>query len=180
MYRGKKTVRRGSTSNQVRVQNATRNRPITRKQSALLVCEEVQNNEHDEMFALIELTLNNKLLVVKHSDLIKFNELVKIKLGSKVLTKINDEQSTSAYVFCIGSKQQCLDELNIIKGQRNNKENVNLDNTVDDDDDPHLVTTTALTESTQKSVQYRNANISEVTDSGISIDNIQIKSNFYS
>ncbi|CAF1530158.1 unnamed protein product, partial [Rotaria sp. Silwood1] len=36
MYHGEKTVRRGGTSNQVRVQNATRNRPITRKQSALL------------------------------------------------------------------------------------------------------------------------------------------------
>ncbi|CAF4026360.1 unnamed protein product, partial [Rotaria sordida] len=160
MCRGKKPARRGGTSNQVRVQNTTRNRPITRKQSALLVCEEVQNNEHDEKFALIELTLNNKLLVVKHSDLIKWNESVKIKLGSK---------------------QQYLDELNIIKGQRNNKENVNFDNTVDDDDDDlHLVTTTALTESTQKFVQYGNANISEVTDSDISIDNIQSKSDFYS
>ncbi|CAF4144782.1 unnamed protein product, partial [Rotaria sordida] len=181
MYRGKKTVRRGGTSNQVRVQNATRNRPITRKQSALLACEEVQNNEHNEKFTLIESTLNKKLLVVKHSDLIKLNEPIKIKLGSNVLVKLNDEQSTSACVFYIGSKQQCLDELNIIQDQRNNKENLNFDNTVDDDDDdPQLVITTVLTQSTQKSAQCRNTNIPKVTDSGISIDNTQIESNFYS
>jgi hypothetical protein len=101
MYRGKKTTRRGGASNQIRVQNATRNRPITRKQSALL-CKEDQSNEHREKFALIELTLNKKLLVVNYNDLIGLNEEVRIKLGSNVLAKLNDKQSTPATVFCIG------------------------------------------------------------------------------
>ena len=99
MYRGKKATQRGGTSNQVRAHNATKSRPITRQQSALFVCEEV---EIKERFVLIQLTVNKKLLTVNFDDLLKSNERAKIKLGSKVLVEINDEKATSACVFCIG------------------------------------------------------------------------------
>ena len=54
----------------MRVHNAVRNRPITRKQSALLIDEEVQKWTYWK-YVLIELTSNNKkTLVVKYNDLI--------------------------------------------------------------------------------------------------------------
>lgn len=99
MYHEKKAVRRGGTSNQIRTSNATKNRPLTRKQSAALVSEEVSNSDK---FVLIELTLNKKLLIVEYNELIKLNEVIKIKLGSNVLIKSNGGQSMSASIFCIG------------------------------------------------------------------------------
>ncbi|CAF3117824.1 unnamed protein product [Rotaria sp. Silwood2] len=53
MYRGKKTVRRGGGNSQVRGQNTTKTRPMTRQQSVLL-CEKDQTKENDEKFALVE------------------------------------------------------------------------------------------------------------------------------
>lgn len=100
MNRNKKSVRRGGTSNQVRVHNEQRNRPLTRQQSAsFLVHEEVQNNQQ---FALIQLISNKKILTINFNDLTKLNERLKIKLGSQVLVEINDEKVTSAFVLCIG------------------------------------------------------------------------------
>ncbi|CAF4144811.1 unnamed protein product, partial [Rotaria magnacalcarata] len=99
MYRDKKAIRRGGTSNQVQVRVATKNKPITRQQSALMVCEELQIKER---FVLIELTVNKKLLTVNYDGLLRSNERVNIKLGSKVIVEINDQKVASAFVFCIG------------------------------------------------------------------------------
>ncbi len=98
MSPGKQTLRRGG--NHIRGQTRKR-RPITRQQSALL-CGNDENRENKQQFALIELTLHKKLLVVNYNDLINLNKQTKIKLGSSVLVKRNNEQSTSGTVFCIG------------------------------------------------------------------------------
>ncbi|CAF4769877.1 unnamed protein product [Rotaria sp. Silwood1] len=167
MYRGKKTVRRGGGNSQLRGQNTTKTRPMTRQQNALL-CENDQTKENDEKFALVEFLLNKKLLVVNHNDLINLNKQGKIKLGSNVLVKMNDEKSTSAILFCVGSQQECLNELNIIKCQRDSKMNSDYDDSLDD---TPLLTTTRVPEPTQKEIdQNKKSNIPEETDSCISFD----------
>ncbi|CAF3734987.1 unnamed protein product [Rotaria sp. Silwood1] len=173
MNREKKAVRRGGTSNHIRKPNATKTRPITRKQSAALLCDEV----NEDQFVLVELTLNKKLLVVEYNELIKLNEKVKIKVGSRILIESNDDQPNSALVFCIGSEEQCLEELNIIQHQRDYHKNSSHD-AVDTNDDPSLVVTTTLTESNKKKgVQKKNGNVSKVTNFKISLDNTHTKSN---
>ncbi|CAF1423063.1 unnamed protein product [Rotaria magnacalcarata] len=177
MYRDKKAIRRGGTSNQVQVRVATKNKPITRQQSALMVCEELQIKER---FVLIELTVNKKLLTVNYDGLLRSNERVNIKLGSKVIVEINDQKVASAFVFCIGSKQQCLDELDITKSQRENKQNSNIDIAVDEADDPPLVIATVTTEPSQnKTAQPINKNISK-PPYDITFDITQVESNFLS
>ncbi|CAF4962969.1 unnamed protein product, partial [Rotaria sp. Silwood1] len=167
MYRGKKTVRRGGGNSQLRGQNTTKTRPMTRQQNTLL-CENDQTKENDEKFALVEFLLNKKLLVVNHNDLINLNKQGKIKLGSNVLVKMNDEKSTSAILFCVGSQQECLNELNIIKCQRDSKMNSDYDDSLDD---TPLLTTTRVPEPTQKEIdQNKKSNIPEETDSCISFD----------
>ncbi|CAF2866496.1 unnamed protein product [Rotaria sp. Silwood2] len=166
-------IRRGGTSNHIRKPNATKTRPITRKQSAALLCEEV----NEDQFVLVELTLNKKLLVVEYNELIKLNEKVKIKIGSRILIESNGNQPNSALVFCIGSEEQCLEELNIIQHQRDYHKNSSHD-AVDTSDDPSLVVTTTLTESNKKKgVQKKNGNVSKVTNFKISLDNTHTKSN---
>lgn len=101
MYHDKKSVRRGGTSNQIRFRNATKNRPLTRQQSAALISEEVNNSDQ---FVLLELALDKKLSIVEYNELLKLNEKVKMKIGSNVSIKSNGGQSTmSASIFCIGT-----------------------------------------------------------------------------
>jgi hypothetical protein len=92
---------------------------------------------------------------------------------------MNTQKIEVAVSDFLGSKQQCLDESNIIKDQRDNKENLNRDENFDDGDDRALVITTILTEPTQTKLdQYGNG--LQVTHSPVSIDSIQVRSNFYS
>jgi hypothetical protein len=196
MYRGKKSVRRGNGNPQVRGQNTAKTRPMTRQQSALLYDKD-STKEKDEEFALVELLLEKKLLVVNYNDLIDINKQGKIKLGSNVLVKINDRKSTSGSLFYVGkrgdqyveeltytvlfflgSEQECLNELNIINDQRNNKMNSDHD---DSFDDIPLLITTIIPEPTQKEMnQNKKANIPEETDSCFSFDINQDESNTHS
>jgi hypothetical protein len=100
MNRGRKITQRGGISKQPRINNASKNKPITRTQSKLF--QEDRNDEHSENFVLIQLSSNKKLLVNCFTDLLQLNEKEKIKMGSSISLKMNNQQSALGTVFFIG------------------------------------------------------------------------------
>jgi hypothetical protein len=104
MYRGRKIVRRGNGNPRVRGQNTTKTKPMTRQQSTLLFDKD-QTMEKNEQFALVKLVLSRELLIVNYNDLRNLNKQEKTKLGSDVLVKINEEELTSAILFCVGKER---------------------------------------------------------------------------
>ena len=100
MNRGRKTVRRGGISKQSRISNASRNMPITRTRSRLF--QQDRNDESNEKFVLTQLSSNKKLLVNCFTDLLRWNEKEKIKMGSNIMVKMDNQQSVVGTVFLIG------------------------------------------------------------------------------
>ncbi|CAM4840371.1 unnamed protein product, partial [Rotaria magnacalcarata] len=169
MYRGKKSTK-GAVSNHGRGRSIVISRPITRKLSATLSVG--YGSEDDRNFALIELTLNKKLFVVGYEDLIKSDEREQIKIGTQILVKQKGEPLVEGIVFCIGSKQQCLDELDLVRRLRDNKENLNSNGNIG------ASTTASSTVSTQGKITTANSDriILETTVSDSVSDIIPIHS----
>ncbi|CAM4980253.1 unnamed protein product [Rotaria socialis] len=171
MYRGKKSTN-GAISNHGRGRSIVVSRPVTRKLSAALSVG-YGSDEDDRNFALIELTLNRKLFIVGYEDLIKSDEREKIKIGTQILVKQKEEPLVEGIVFCIGSKQQCQNELDLVRRLRGNKENLNSNGNIG-----ASITTASSTVSTQGNITIANPDriILETTVSDSDADVIPIQS----
>ena len=103
VHRGGKTTRCGNISKHRRTCNEKGNKPTTCTPNRLLF-ENEQTNKQNEEFVLIELAYNKKLLVNKFVDLLRLNKQDRIRVGSNILIKTHNQESTTATILVIGKR----------------------------------------------------------------------------